>query len=200
VKEKPVRDLNGDQFLKLHMAEQERLVTIKISEDLEGMTSSSYLEEIKQLYNKDEFSKSVQAWNNLRMESVDLAMRKLLIPSLTTELRERLLAEAKEHVLRACCRKLYQQLKVAPFAASFPDEDEDDWDVSKGLTVLSIAYVPDFTQAAFACVMGPEGDINEYLRLPHLMKRKNGWREEDKLQKVIIISCNDFINFYSSIP
>lgn len=199
MKNKPVRDLSGDQFLKLHLAEQERLITINISEDMEGMTSSSYLEEIKQLYNKDEFSKSVQDWNNLRMECVDLAMKKLLIPSLRTELRERLLAEAKENVLKACCHKLYNQLRVAPFYVECAEEDEDDWDTSKGLRVLSIAYVPDFTQAAFACVMGPEGDIQEYLRLPHLMKRKNGWREEDKLQKVILLLFSEAIKSQSNV-
>jgi transcription elongation factor SPT6 len=136
------------------------------------------------LHIQDEFSKSVQAWNNLRGECLELAMKKLLLPALRTELRERLLSEARDSVLRLCCRKLYNWLKVAPYSVEFPDEEEDDWDTSKGLRVLSIAYVPDFAQAAFACVVGPEGDCLEFIRLPNLMKRKNGWREEDKLQKV----------------
>lgn len=50
VRDKPVRDLTGEQFLKLSMAEEEKLLTITINENFEGNTSSSYIEEIKQLY------------------------------------------------------------------------------------------------------------------------------------------------------
>jgi len=52
LKDKPVRDLSGDMFLKLHMAEQEKLLTLTLSEDIDGMTTCSYLEEIKNLYIK----------------------------------------------------------------------------------------------------------------------------------------------------
>jgi transcription elongation factor SPT6 len=52
LKEKPVRDLSGEMFLKLHMAEQEKLLTLSLSEDIDGMTTCSYLEEIKNLYIK----------------------------------------------------------------------------------------------------------------------------------------------------
>ncbi|KAF4529397.1 hypothetical protein B566_EDAN003489 [Ephemera danica] len=41
---------SGDQFLKLHTAEQERLIVLTFSEDVQGATHSSYIEEIKQLY------------------------------------------------------------------------------------------------------------------------------------------------------
>lgn len=50
VKDKPVRDLTGDQFLKLCLAEEEKLITITINENIEGNTTSSYIDEIKQLY------------------------------------------------------------------------------------------------------------------------------------------------------
>lgn len=50
VKDKPVRDLTADQFLKLTMAEEEHLLTITINESIEGNTTSSYIDEIKQLY------------------------------------------------------------------------------------------------------------------------------------------------------
>ena len=50
VKNKPVRDLTGDQYLKLTLAESDRLITVSISERIDGITSSSYIEEVKQLY------------------------------------------------------------------------------------------------------------------------------------------------------
>lgn len=52
IKNKPVRDLVGDQYLKLFMAEEDKLLTITLSDNIEGNTSSSYLDEIKQLFQK----------------------------------------------------------------------------------------------------------------------------------------------------
>lgn len=48
--DKPVRDLVADQYLKLHIAEQDKLIKISVCEDLKGLTSSLYLDEVKQLY------------------------------------------------------------------------------------------------------------------------------------------------------
>lgn len=50
VKNKPVRDLSAEQFLKLTLAEEENLITITFNENIEGSTSSSYIDEVKQLY------------------------------------------------------------------------------------------------------------------------------------------------------
>lgn len=61
---------------------------------------------------QDEFSKNVQEWNSLRVESVELALTRLLFPELRKELQTHLLSEAREAVLKTCCRKLYNWLKV----------------------------------------------------------------------------------------
>lgn len=50
LKGKPVRDLSNEQFLKLVMAEEEKNVTITFSDQIEGLTSGSFIEEAKQLY------------------------------------------------------------------------------------------------------------------------------------------------------
>lgn len=60
---------------------------------------------------------------------------------------------------------------------------------------MSIAYVPDYSQSAFACIAAPDGDITDYLRLPHLLKRKNSYREEEKLMKEAdLLALRNFIN------
>ncbi|XP_066246684.1 transcription elongation factor SPT6 [Euwallacea similis] len=183
VKNKPVRDLTGDQFLKLTLAEEEQLLKIKISDNIEGHTSSSYVDEVKQLYIRDEFSKNVQEWNKVRAECVERALTRCVLPDLQTELKGVLLSEAKEFVLRACCRKLYNWIKLSPYQVEFPEEDEDEWDTSKGIRVMGLAYVPDYSQSAFTCIAAPDGDITDYLRLPHILKRKNSWRMDEKLMK-----------------
>lgn len=50
VKDKPVRDLTAEQFLKLSLAEEEKLITISFNENIEGSTTNSYIDEVKQLY------------------------------------------------------------------------------------------------------------------------------------------------------
>lgn len=195
LKDKPVRDLTGDQFLKLCIAEEEKLLTITVNEKIEGNTSASYIDEVKQLYMRDEFSKTVQEWNNLRAECVERALLRLVIPDLHRELRQALMAEAKDSVLKSCCRKLYNWLRVAPYRVEFPDEEEDEWDTSKGLRVMAVAYVPDYSQAAFTCMAGVDGDITDYLRLPHLLKRKNSYRADEKLMKEAdLLALRNFIS------
>lgn len=183
LKGKPVRDLTGDQFLKLHIAHQDKLLVVSISDHIGGHTTTSYIEELKQLYYRDEFMQHVQEWNTIRQECVDVAIKKMLVPELIKELHIRLLEEAKEHVLRSCARKVYNWIKVAPFQVEFGDDDDDEWDSSKGIRVMGVAYVPDLAQAAFACMTAPDGECTDFLRLPHLLKRKNTWREADRYNK-----------------
>ncbi|XP_068086670.1 transcription elongation factor SPT6 [Anabrus simplex] len=194
IKNKPVRDLTDDQFLKLTVGESDKLINLTLSEKIDGITSASYIEEAKQLYYRDEFSKHVQDWNALRGEAVDLALTRLLLPDLRKELKANLIMEARECVLKTCCRKVYNWLKVAPYTADFNEEEDEDWDTSKGLRVMAVAYVPDYSQASFACIVAPDGDCTDYLRLPHLLKRKNAFREEEKMQKEAdLLALRNFI-------
>uniref|UniRef100_A0A336LY91 Transcription elongation factor SPT6 n=1 Tax=Culicoides sonorensis TaxID=179676 RepID=A0A336LY91_CULSO len=191
---KPVRDLTADQFLKLHIAENDKLLTVTIYEKIDTSNAASFLDEAKSLYSRDEFAKSVQDWNALRAECVELALTKMVLPDLRKELHAILLNEAKEHVLKACCKKLYNWIKIAPYTVNFQDEDEYDWDTSKGVRVMGVAYVPDYSQAAFCAIAAPDGDITDYLRVPHLLKRKNAHREDEReLKQNDLDSLTDFI-------
>lgn len=61
---------------------------------------------------------------------------------------------------------------------------------------MGLAYVPDYAVSAFACISAPDGDITDYLRLPHLLKRKNSWRQEEKMMKVRAFQCLNSISDY----
>ncbi|XP_050557944.1 transcription elongation factor SPT6 [Spodoptera frugiperda] len=183
LKKKPVRDLTGDQFLKLTMAAEDKLLELNISEQIEGNTSASYLEELKQLYQKDEFAATVEAWNELRAEAVTIALTKIVMPELRRELQAVLLQESKEYVLKCCRRRLYDWLKVAPYESRVSDDDDEEWSDSNGLRVLSIAYVPDRQHSAFACVVGAGGELADHLRLPHLLCRRNAWDARERQNK-----------------
>lgn len=172
LKNKPVRELEGDQFLKLAMAEDDKLITITISETIEGNSSSSYLEEVKQFYQRDEFSKNVQEWNALRAQCVEVALVKMVLPDIRKELRGILVAEAKECVMQACCERLRNWIKWAPYAVNNVDDfDDDEWETKQGVRVLSFAYDTDPSQAAFCTLINPDGEVTDYLRLPKITKR-----------------------------
>lgn len=50
MKGKPVREMVGFDFLKLHIAEEDKLLKITFDDDIDGVTTVSYLEEMKSLY------------------------------------------------------------------------------------------------------------------------------------------------------
>jgi len=83
---------------------------------------------------------------------------------------------------------------VKPYEPNFSDyqeEDENgDWLTTRGIKVLSIAYVPDFQQAAFACFVGVDGDPSDYLRLPNITKNVKSKRTSDKAEKVFPLRNN----------
>jgi transcription elongation factor SPT6 len=62
---------------------------------------------------QDEFSGNFQEWNSFRVKSVELPLTCLLLPKFRKELHTHLVAEAGEAVLKICCRKLYNWLKVS---------------------------------------------------------------------------------------
>ncbi|XP_041765514.1 transcription elongation factor SPT6 [Anopheles merus] len=180
LKEKPVRDLTGDQYLKLYIAQEDKLLTMEFVDRIEGNTSGDFLEELKALYHRDEFAKNVQEWNKVRAECVVLAVNRMVIPDLKRELHNTLLTEAKDAVLRVCCRKLYNWIKVAPYKPPVPDFDDYEWETTRGVRVMGVAYVPDYTQSAFGAIIAPDGEVTDYLRIPHLLKKKNAYRESEK--------------------
>ncbi|XP_017064106.1 transcription elongation factor SPT6 [Drosophila eugracilis] len=200
VAKKPVGDLFGDQFIKLMMAEEEKLLEITFLEEFEGNASANgppgdYVEESKALYHLDQFSKHVLEWNTLRAECVKLALQKWVIPDLIKELRSTLHEEAQQFVLRSCSAKLYKWLKVAPYKPELPtDYGYEEWSTLRGIRVLALAYDPDQSVAAFCAVTTVEGDISDYLRLPNILKRKNSHNAEEKAQKLADLrKLSDFI-------
>lgn len=202
IKDKPVRDLSDEQFLRLSIGEQDKLITVNFNTNIEGATSPSYADEIKQLFQRDEFSRLVQDWNDLRNQVIDIALNKFIFPALVKEMKAKLLNEAREYVLKACCHQLYNWLKVivlfskvnstsyvvifpvqvSPYRVDFADE-EDEWDTKNGIRVMALSYVADLDQAAFGCLVNVDGEVTDHIRLEHILKRKNAFHERDRVSK-----------------
>uniref|UniRef100_A0A674NP27 SPT6 homolog, histone chaperone and transcription elongation factor n=1 Tax=Takifugu rubripes TaxID=31033 RepID=A0A674NP27_TAKRU len=147
LKNKPVKELNGEQFLKMCLAEDEGLLAIDICIDLIGVKGyagdQTYFDEIKQFYYRDEFSHQVQEWNRQRTLAIERSLTQFLYPQMAKELKSKLIAEAKESI--SCCRRLYNWLKVAPYRPDHLAEEDDDLmeeNQGKGIRVLGVAYAP----------------------------------------------------------
>ena len=60
---------------------------------------------------------------------------------------------------------------------------------------MGLAFVPDFSQTAFAAIASPNGDITDHLRLPHLLKCKNSYREDERLLKEAdLLAMTNFVH------
>ncbi|KAA8586830.1 hypothetical protein FQN60_000666, partial [Etheostoma spectabile] len=190
LKNKPVKELNGEQFLKMCLAEDEGLLSIDICIDLIGVKGyagdQTYFDEIKQFYYRDEFSHQVQEWNRQRTLAIERALTQFLYPQMAKELKSKLITEAKESIIRSCCRRLYNWLKVAPYRPDQQVEEDDDlMDESqgKGIRVLGVAYAPSRDTPVFCALINGEGEVVDFLRLPYFMKRRNAFKEDEREKK-----------------
>lgn len=184
LKEKPIRTLSGDQWLKLKAAEEQKLITIEIAKSLSALAiNKTFLEEAQELFKYDAYSKSVQEWNTLRAEIVEFAFEKLLFPMLRKELQNRLEQEAKEGVIREIRERLRGWLSVGRYAVKFEDEDEDDWDSSQGCRIMGIMYENDIDVASYAVVISEEGEVTDLLKMEHLLKRSRARNEKEAREK-----------------
>ena len=184
LKDKPIQTLKNDDWLKLMAAEEQKSITIEIGNDIKGIGGDrTYLEEAKELFQQDLHSKSVQEWNALRAECVEMAFKKMLYPMLRKELRNRLTREGKDGVLRKCKEKLYDWIKIGKYNVKFEDEDEDEWDSSRGCRVMSVMYENDRDVAAYAVIISPEGEVEQPLKLEYITKGNRNPASDDSLKK-----------------
>ncbi|PVD31669.1 hypothetical protein C0Q70_07087 [Pomacea canaliculata] len=177
----PVKDLKDEQFLKIVQAETDGLIVASITMDEEDSNTTSYFEEVRQLYYRDEFSHLVQQWNIQRSEALKQALYKILYPQMAKELRSKLIAEAKEGIVKACSRRLYNWLKVAPYQAEQQlDEEYDDDDNNNGVRVLGIAFSPDKDTSAFGAMIDGDGVVSDFVRLPYFCYRLKSFRQMER--------------------
>uniref|UniRef100_A0A8C5F9L4 SPT6 homolog, histone chaperone and transcription elongation factor n=1 Tax=Gadus morhua TaxID=8049 RepID=A0A8C5F9L4_GADMO len=194
LKNKSVKELTGQQFLLMCQAEDEGLLSISLCIDLlgvKGYGDQTYFEEIKQFYYRDEFSHQVQEWNRQRTLAIEHALKHFLYPQMAKELKNKLLAEAKENIIKACSRKLYNCLKVAPYRPDQQaEEEEDDEDLmaeaqAKGIRVLGVAFSASrWDSPVFCALVNSDGEMGDFLRLPYFLKRRNAWKEEERDRKL----------------
>ncbi|RWS30565.1 Transcription elongation factor SPT6-like protein, partial [Leptotrombidium deliense] len=202
LKNKPVMELTGDQFLQLIIAQKEGLITFRITIDREEFmntapqTTHTYFDEIKQFYQKDEFSDLVLLWNKQREEALEIALNEFLYPSFEKELKAKLLQEAEEGIILACRTKLQNWLKVAPYKPTSPLIDDEDFDIREGVRIMGLAFISDDDNPTFAALIDGDGEVTDHLRLPYFMFKRFQYaspqekemreKDKDKLKRFIL--------------
>ena len=48
---------------------------------------------------------------------------------------------------------------------------------------MALSYVADLDQAVFGCLVNVDGECTDHIRLEHILKRKNAWKESDRAGK-----------------
>ena len=83
-----------------HSGTTSSLSLIAVLYPLSYGSDQTYFEEIKQFYYRDEFSHQVQEWNRQRTLAIERALQQFLYVQMAKELKNKLLAEAKEYVIK----------------------------------------------------------------------------------------------------
>lgn len=188
LKNKPVVDLVKDQYLQIHIAQQSGLLEVKFTIDpidkngnRHSSSNQSYFEEIKQLYEIDEYSKIVQLWNDIRNEALKQALENFLYPQLEKELKSKLVQECQEKCIKSCCKKLYDWLKIAPYRIENTQIiDDEDFDTRYGIRVMGLAFMPNSESPAFAAILDSDGIVIEFIRLPYLILKRHEFATEQE--------------------
>jgi len=177
--EKPVNTFTKDQFLYLHQAVKDGLMTMEYIIDMKN-SPHTYADEIKRSYTRDEYSDNVLEWNKIRAMCIDLMLNKFLYPKFQRELEEILLDESRQYIIKQCSTCLYDWIKIAPYRLS---NDENVTSISDaGVRVLSIAYSTDPDDVSYAVILSSDGQVMDFIRLPNLMLRDN-YSTDNRIKK-----------------
>ena len=189
LKDKPVKDFRDEEFVKLQAAADAKLIEMTVAEDIRLVSGGRFLNEAQEMYAVDAYASNVKNWNKLRSDAVEMALMKNLFPQLRKEMINKMRGESVDGIKRSVQKSLYKSIRVAPYMADFSAEEEDEWDNSDGCRVLGISYSPDMDEAAFGALINPEGEVSDFIKLGHFLKRKDGYIQKDRDGKNNDINC-----------
>ncbi|XP_075243578.1 transcription elongation factor SPT6-like isoform X2 [Convolutriloba macropyga] len=202
LKGKEVRTLKDGDYLKLHDAESQGLITMtfKFRDDVKGSSTQygleGYVEDLGQLYCQDAYSEVVNNWNDLRKRAVKRAVEEFLFPTFEIELRLKLLKEAQDYVIREAVIYLHTLISYEPWdpkvnrKTNMPDDDDD---YESGARVVAIGHGDAFNEVSFAAYLDKNGVCRDYVRIPNLVRFRERDERGNGLNSVAMSTLSDFI-------
>lgn len=165
IKNKPLSTFKRkDTFLRLTAAEQEGLVKIDLNlanqEDLDAIVAP-----LQDLYVSDGTEENSQVWNDMRKEALKLAVDKYVLPSIRSETRRRLAADAMEVVLQETADNLWAYATKAPI----PVTNEEGAEVEDKRIMAAVYGAGDKAGPPSTVVLlDQHGNLIDFLHLPQL--------------------------------
>lgn len=199
LKNKPVKTLLTEQFLEIIKAEQSKLLELKFSIEPTDKESdiSVFQESLKALYYSDFSSIVTKEWNEQREKAIKICTTDMLFPCFEKQLRETLVKEAQDKIIKTCREKLRRWLNVAPYAPSSDCDDFEDFELRNGTRICGFSFAPDGDEPCFAAIIDSEGELIDHVRLPYInmrrrpermnaSERENNARDKQKFKQFII--------------
>ncbi|KRZ77424.1 Transcription elongation factor SPT6 [Trichinella papuae] len=185
LKNKPVRLLKNDEYLRLKEAEENFLIKMTFSIDGSESKRSTYYNELlqQQLFHKDEYTAVAEEWNNLRHEALKHCLDDVLYPVFEQEIRLQLQREAEEHVIEKCANRMQEWLRIAPYWHD-PKVERKREDYNR-LTILGIAYSSEPKSASYAALVNADGDVLDHLVLRNFTKRTFARSDNERELKTV---------------
>ncbi|KRX88353.1 Transcription elongation factor SPT6 [Trichinella pseudospiralis] len=185
LKNKPVRLLKNDEYLRLKEAEENYLIKMTFSMDGSESKRSTYYNELlqQQLFHKDEYTAVAEEWNNLRHEALKQCLDDVLYPVFEHEVRLQLQREAEEHVIEKCANRMQEWLRIAPYWHD-PKVERKREDYNR-LTILGIAYSSEPKSASYAALVNADGDVLDHLVLRNFTKRTFARSDNERELKTV---------------
>lgn len=175
LKKKPVKTLEGEQILHILNAERDKHLEVKFSIEAtpdDAASLSPFHESLRSLYYSDFSSIITKEWNDQRDEAIMAAVDKYLLPNIEKQLREQLVMEAQDKIMKTICAKLNNWLNIAPYSPATTFDDYEDFELRNGLRICGFTFDPDGEAPCFAAIIDGEGELLDQLRLPFFNIRK----------------------------
>ncbi|KAI8609210.1 SH2 domain-containing protein [Chytriomyces sp. MP71] len=187
IKDKPAsRFMRVDrtQYLQIHKAESEGLVTVKVYVEEEA----KLMEDVVRYITNDMSSELAERWNDERRRCAEKAMKEILFPAVVKWFKEMMAAKATEVLMEECRAKLEAKIDMQPFRRKAnPDdfEDEEEEEAFKAQTharVMAISWGDgDPQQATFAICLDEQGRVCDITKLSRMHMREAKLQDQDTI-------------------
>ncbi|KAH7639804.1 transcription elongation factor spt6-like protein [Dermatophagoides farinae] len=184
LRNKPISSFTGEQFIHLNAAKNNDLVNmiISLNNNKDNLANNEkpfeqYFNEIKYLYQKDEFLKALY-----------IAFDRFLYPDLVKEFIAKILTETQHTIIQHCANKLASYLAIGPYVPNFVQAEnnhndyDDDFSIHNGIRIIGFAYSHCEEEASYCALIDGNGHLVDFIKL----KWTSNEKDYDKLQKFIV--------------
>ncbi|KAI9353802.1 SH2 domain-containing protein [Obelidium mucronatum] len=178
LKEKPVYKFEGTEYLLIHKAEIEGLVTVRVFVDEEA----KLLEDVVKHITNDYTSEISERWNDERRRCGEKATKELIFPAVVKSFKEMLASKATDLLAEECRTAFEKKIDVQPYRHNRSRDDDyyDDHENRTHARVMAISWGDGDPQSAvFAICLDESGRVSSTTKLSHMHNRDLKVKDHD---------------------